>query len=99
MIQTIKIKAKMGFIFVRDPRGCDVARKAMWQRHTGPRGTYAALCDVYILYILLLRVIVHISIPYSALPNPSYLSHLINQIAFFNFLRVGLSSIRYFKGS
>ena len=38
MIKTIKIKAKMGFIFVSDPRGCDVARKATWQRHAGPRG-------------------------------------------------------------
>ena len=27
----------MGFIFARDPRGCDVARKATWQTHTGPR--------------------------------------------------------------
>ena len=90
MIKTIKIKAKMAFIFVRDPRGCDMTRKATWQRH-------AARCDVYIIYILLLRVIVHISIPFSELSNPSYSSHVINRIAFFNFLRVGLSSTRYFK--
>ena len=35
MIKIIKIKAKMGFIIVRDPSGCDVARKATWQRHAG----------------------------------------------------------------
>ena len=97
MIRIIKIKAKMGFIFAQDPRGCDVARKATWQRHAGPRGAYGARCDVYIIYILLLRVIVHISIPYSELANPSYSSHLINQTAFFNFLRVGLCSTRFLK--
>ena len=26
----------------RDLRGCDVARKATWQRHADPRGAYAA---------------------------------------------------------
>ena len=31
-------KGKKGDISVRDPHGCDVARKATWQRHTGPRG-------------------------------------------------------------
>ena len=48
MIKTIKIKAKKGFIFARDPRGCNVARKATWQRHAGPHGAYAAQCDVHI---------------------------------------------------
>ena len=71
-----------------------MTRKATWQRHAGPRGAYAAQCDVYIIYILLLRVIVHISIQYSKIANPSYLSHVINQIVFFNFLCVGLSSTR-----
>ena len=83
--------------FARDPYGCDVARKATWQSHAGPRSAYAARCDMYIIYILLLRVIVHISIPYFELANPSYLSHLINQFIFFNFLSVGLSSTRKFK--
>ena len=64
-------KRKKGGIFARDPHGCDVARKATWQHHAGPRGAYAARCDVYIIYTLLLRVIVHISIPYSELTNPS----------------------------
>ena len=50
-IKTIKIKAKNGFIFARDPRGCDVARKATWQCHTGPRGAYAVRHDVCIIYI------------------------------------------------
>ena len=44
MIKKIKRKEKMGFIFARDSRGCDVARKATWQRHAGPRGAYAARC-------------------------------------------------------
>ena len=30
-------------IFAWDPRGCNVARKATWQRHAGPRGAYAAM--------------------------------------------------------
>ena len=29
--------AKRGFIFARDPRGCDVAGKATWQSHANPR--------------------------------------------------------------
>ena len=33
--------------FARVPRGCDVALRATWQRHAGPRGAYAAL---YIFY-------------------------------------------------
>ena len=33
----IKKRIKRGSIFARDPRGCDVARKAMWQSHTDPR--------------------------------------------------------------
>ena len=97
MIKIIKTKAKMGFIFARDPRGCDKACKAIWQRHAGPCSAYAVRCDVYIIYILLLRVIVHISIMYSKLANPSYSSHLINQIIFFDFLRVGVSSTRFLK--
>ena len=31
---------------MRDSLGCDVARKATWQRHAGPRGAYAARCDM-----------------------------------------------------
>ena len=53
---------------------------ATW--HARPHGSamraHAARCDVYIIYISILRVIVHISIPYSELANPSYSSHLIN---------------------
>ena len=35
-------KGKKDIYFARDPRGCDVACKAKWQRHAGPRGAYAA---------------------------------------------------------
>ena len=36
-------KGKKGDISARDPRGCDVARKATWQRHAGPHGAYAVI--------------------------------------------------------
>ena len=32
-----KKMAKTGLYFARDPRGCDVARKATWQSHADPR--------------------------------------------------------------
>ena len=44
----IKKKEEKGGIFARDPRGYDVALRATWQRHAGPRGAYAARCDVHI---------------------------------------------------
>ena len=28
----------------RDPRGCDMARKATWQSHASPRGARVAPC-------------------------------------------------------
>ena len=37
ILKTIKKLLKRGLIFVRVPRGCDVARKATWQSHAGPR--------------------------------------------------------------
>ena len=37
LLKTIKKRLKGGFIFARDPRGCDVARKATWQSHADPR--------------------------------------------------------------
>ena len=43
--------AKMVYIFARDPRGCDVALRATWQRHAGPRGAYAALHILIIIVI------------------------------------------------
>ena len=44
---------KKAFISVRDPRGCDVARKATWQRHAGPHGDLTnADIYIYILYSL-----------------------------------------------
>ena len=36
-------RGKKGFIFARDPRGSDVARKATWQSHADPR---ERLCGV-----------------------------------------------------
>ena len=30
-------RAKRGYIFARDPHGCDVACKATWQSHADPR--------------------------------------------------------------
>ena len=47
---------KMCLLFARAPRGCDVALRATWQRHTGSRGAYAThihyIHIVYILYII-----------------------------------------------
>ena len=49
----IKIKKiKKG---ARDPRGCDVARKAKWQRHADPRSAYVA--RIYYIILLLLYII------------------------------------------
>ena len=48
MIKTIKKRGKTGYIFARDPLGCEVALRATWQRHAGPCGAYAARCDVHI---------------------------------------------------
>ena len=57
---------KGGFIFARDPRGCDVARKATWQSHAGPRerlhGAEVTRVMYYLYILVLYRVIVHISI-------------------------------------
>ena len=36
-IKTMKKIIKRGLLIARDPRGCDVARKATWQSHTNPR--------------------------------------------------------------
>ena len=37
MIKSELKRLKRGYIFTRDPRGCDVALRATWQRHAGPR--------------------------------------------------------------
>ena len=37
----------------RDPRGCDVARKATWQRHADPRSAYMAHKYYYIIIIII----------------------------------------------
>ena len=44
-LKTFKINkkiAKKRLHFARDPCGCDVACKAMWQRHADPRNAYVA---------------------------------------------------------
>ena len=60
----IKKRGKKGFIFARDPRGCDVAHKAMWQSHAGlckcVRGVEVTHGH-YLYLIVIYRVIVHIS--------------------------------------
>ena len=52
----IKNKIKKNVkVCARDPRGCDVARKAMWQRHADPRSAYMAHF-IFIVFILLLYI-------------------------------------------
>ena len=46
-----KQKIKIGLILARAPHGCDVARKATWQRHANPRNAYVAHCIHYIFYV------------------------------------------------
>ena len=38
---------KSFLFFARVPHGCDVALRATWQRHAGPRGAYAAYRYIY----------------------------------------------------
>ena len=53
MFKTIKKITKMFLFFARVPRGCDVALRATWQRHAGPRGAYAAhIHYIHILHML-----------------------------------------------
>ena len=47
----IQNTTKKGGIFARVPRGCEVARKATWQRHTGPRGAYAVMWHIIYIYL------------------------------------------------
>ena len=66
LLKTIKNRLKRGYIFARDPHGCDVARKATWQSHTDPReclrGTEVTR-GMHIYIYSNIRVIVYISIP------------------------------------
>ena len=45
-----KKKSKKGLLIARVPRGCDVARKATWQSHAGPRSAYMAYTYIFIYY-------------------------------------------------
>ena len=88
-----------GFLSRAGPRGCDVALKGTLQRHAGPRGAYAALCDRGIIHIYR-KYFVYRTYKPSDFRNyaiPLIPSHLINPYVFFNFLRVGLSSTRNSK--
>ena len=47
-----KKKSKKGHIIARVPHGCDVARKATWQSHAGPRSAYVAHNTYIFIYTL-----------------------------------------------
>ena len=47
-----KNKKNIYYFCARDPRGCDVARKATWQRHADPRSAYVA--RIYLVLLLYL---------------------------------------------
>ena len=81
MIKIIKIKAKSS-LFPGGPRGCDVALRATWQRHAGPRSGYAVYIYIYVLHIL------YIGRVFKPL-NPL---GVINPMGFTNLFRVGLKS-------
>ena len=54
---------KRGLIFARVPRGYNMARKATWQSHAGPRERLrgAEVTRGHYLYLIVIyRVIVHI---------------------------------------
>ena len=72
---------------VTEPRG--PTRAPAW------RGCYTC-AYIHIIYIIL-RVILHISIPYSKLANPLFSSHLINASLSLNFYCVGQCSPFVFK--
>ena len=71
------------------PAGCDVSRKAMWQRHADPRSAYVA----HSLYIYLHYIIRGIQPPvYQEGIQPLTPSGLINPTYSTNVFRVGLKS-------
>ena len=57
-----KIKKNV-LVCARDPRGCDVALRATWQRHADPRSAYVAR----LIYIYIILFIVNIN-RFSAFP-------------------------------
>ena len=84
---------KMFLFFARVPRGCDVALKATWQRHAGPRGAYATLC-IYLIHTIYKWVF---SLAYMGRGiRPFNLSGLINPTDSTNVFRVGLSLTQLF---
>ena len=80
----------MRIYFARAPRGCDVARKATWQRHADPRSAYVAHYTYYI-HILHIDSIRGIQPPvYREGIRPFKSSGLINPTIFLFYFRVGL---------
>ena len=65
ILKTIK-NIKKGFNFARDPRGCNVACKATWQSHAGPRKRLRGAevtRGMLFIYTRNIRFIIHISLP------------------------------------
>ena len=50
-----KKREKRGLIIARVPCGCDVACKATWQSHAGPRSAYVAHVHIYLFILYIIR--------------------------------------------
>ena len=80
--------------WARGPRGCDVARKATWQRHVDPRS--APTWREYILYsIILININGFLSSPYRGGSYPYKRSGIIYPTVSINKVRVGLIFLAY----
>ena len=56
LIKSIKMnkkESKNGLIIARVPRGCDVAHKATWQSHAGPRSASMAHRTYLFIHIII----------------------------------------------
>ena len=86
----IKINKKIKKRGARGPRGCDVARKATWQRHVDPR--CAPTWREYILYYIILIYIKGVFVlPYMGRVIPLETVGLFKPDGFSNIFRVGLT--------
>ena len=84
------IKKKIKKRGARGPRGCDVARKATWQRHVDPRS--APTWREYILYYIILIYIKGVFVlPYMGRVIPLETVGLFKPDGFSNIFRVGLT--------
>ena len=86
---------KRGWFFARVLRGCDVALKATWQRHAGPRGAYAGPRCAYaapyigsykpdIVYTYIYHYLYSLYNGYSAFRISEGFSNLLNRRVFIN---------------